>query len=301
MAGTIGAEAVMLLGFTYLSAPQPIAIQSGSVAWLQAHLGGYRFLTLGPIQPNYGSYFGIAEANVNDLPFPKAWSEYIQNQLDNNAPPLTFNGSSRLNSNGPTAAQELTAHLASYESVGIRYVVENANSLDLQGTAYPMPGAPSWPAGPRLVYRDSFAEIWQLPAATPFYSLRPDSSSSAGSRAATSIPSSCTVKASGWDQVSVHCPVPTTLVRRVQFMPGWKANFAGHSVDVGEDQAGPAGLFQAVRLPAGTTAVRFTYLPPHELLAGIVALLAALAVLGGLITRRSRSEGSSSPHESADL
>ena len=61
MAGALGVESVLLLFFTYLSAPPPTALSTGAVHWLQVHLGTSRFLTLGPIQPNYGSYFGIAQ------------------------------------------------------------------------------------------------------------------------------------------------------------------------------------------------------------------------------------------------
>ena len=66
MAAVMGAESVCLVAFTYLSAPAPTPLQMGSVTWLGNHLGSYRFLTLGPIQPDYGSYFGIAEASIND-------------------------------------------------------------------------------------------------------------------------------------------------------------------------------------------------------------------------------------------
>jgi hypothetical protein len=92
MAGAVAVESVILLGFTYLSAPPPTVLQTGSVAWLQAHLGPYRFLTLGPIQPNYGSYFGIAQANINDLPVPKAMNSEIAARLDPNAIPGVFSG-----------------------------------------------------------------------------------------------------------------------------------------------------------------------------------------------------------------
>ena len=263
-------------------APRPIAVQSGSVTWLQEHLGTYRFVTLGPIQPDYGSYYGIAEANVNDLPFPKAWSEYVGTHLDTNAPPLTFNGNSRLNPEGPTAAQELTAHVANYESVGIRYVVESATGVDFQGQAYPEPGAPPWPAGPRLVYRDSFAEIWQLPDAAPAFALHDEPSASGDDRGG----GSCSVTGSGCNQATVHCSHPTILVRRVLYMPGWTATYGGASSAVGKDRTGPHNLFQSVAVPAGTTTVRFTYLPRHETAALVIALLAALAIVASQITRR---------------
>ena len=143
MAGAMGLEAILLLGFTLLSAPPPTALQTGSVRWLQAHLGSYRFVTLGPIQPNYGSYFGIAEANINDLPVPTTWNSYIAGQLDPNALPAVFSGGGRINPAGPTPAQELAAHLPAYEAVGVRYVVERSDGLDVQGQPFPAAAPPA--------------------------------------------------------------------------------------------------------------------------------------------------------------
>jgi hypothetical protein len=64
------------------SVPRPTPLETGSVRWLQSNLGSYRFVTFAPIQPQYGSYFGIAEANVNDVPLPAAWTTYIRPRLD---------------------------------------------------------------------------------------------------------------------------------------------------------------------------------------------------------------------------
>jgi hypothetical protein len=287
MAGTMAVESMLLFGFTYLSAPPPTALATGSVHWLQTHLGTDRFLTLGPIQPNYGSYFGIAQANINDLPVPKAWNNYIATRLDPNALPGVFSGGGRIDPAGPTAAQELTTHLANYEAVGVRYVVETSNGEDVQGQAFPAGGAPPWPAGPRLVYRDHFAEIWQLPAAAPTFSLRPRP----GDTGNGPLPSSCTVTGRGWDRATVHCSRPSLLTRNVLFMPGWTASGGTRSTTVQEDRAGPAGLFQAVAVPAGTTTLDFSYRPPHAAPAEAAALVAAIVLLGSFAPfwrRRSR-------------
>ena len=281
MAVVVGAESVLLFGVTSLSAPPPTALRTGSVAWLQHHLGAYRFLTLGPIQPNYGSYFDIAQANVNDLPVPKAWNTEIATHLDPNALPAVFTGGGRIRPTGPTAAQELSSHLAQYESVGVRYVVENADGRDVQGQPFPPPGSPPWPAGPRLVHRDGFAEIWELPSSTPVFSLRsPDRHGG--------LPRSCVVTGSGWDQATVRCSRPSLLIRRVQFVPGWSAVTPSGSRAVVRDTSGPPGLFQEVVVPAGTTTVHFRFLPPHELPAAIVFLLALLTLVLPVLVRRAR-------------
>jgi hypothetical protein len=279
MAGVVSAESVLLLGFTYLSAPPETALQSGSVGWLQAHLGPYRFFTLGPIQPNYGSYFGIAEVNVNDLPMPSAWKDYIAAHLDSNAVPGNFTSTAEIIPTGPTPAQELTANLSNYEAVGVRYVVENADGRDTEGVAFPAPGSRPWPYGPRLVYHDARAEIWQLP-----YFPQPVFSLTRGDGSAP-VALSCSVAGHGWYLATVRCSHPSVLLRREQYLPGWTATINGATVAVHEDRNGPPGLFQAVPVPAGTSTVRFTYLPPHETLALSAAAVALLVLLGSLVAR----------------
>ena len=277
MAGAVSLESVLLVGFTYLSAPTPTPLQTGSVTWLQAHLGTYRFATLGPIQPNYGSYFGIAQINIDDLPAPKPFTNYIAASLDPNAPVHNFTGGSSVHADGLSPAQALTTYLPDYEAMGVRYVIENPDGLDLKRKPFPAAGSPPWPAGPRRVYRDGFAEIWQLPSAAPAFSLRPVPP-------AGSSTSPCTVITQGWDQATVHCDHPSVLERRVEYFPGWKASGVGVTGVVNQDDSSPGRLFQEVTVAAGTTTVHFSYLPPHSDLAIGVAVLAAVLVAGSLLS-----------------
>jgi hypothetical protein len=272
MAMAVSVEAVVLLGVTYLSAPRPTTADTGSVTWMQAHLGTYRFATLGPIQPNYGSYYRIAEVNANELPLPKAWTRYVATRLDGNTVPFEFTGGYSSDPTGPTPAQEFSRHLSAFEAVGVRYVVVAASGLDPTGSRFPAPGTP---AGPRLVHRDRWAEIWQLPRPAPAFSVTDDAG--------------CRVTVLGWDAARVTCARPTVLIRRVQAAPGWSADVAGSTVAVGTARSGPPGLFQAVAVPAGTTTVRFHYLPPGEQWAVPVGVLAWLALAGSVvITARAR-------------
>jgi hypothetical protein len=280
MAGAVALEAVVLLGFTYLSAPRSATVGTGAVTWLQANLGSYRFATLGPIQPNYGSYFGIAEMNANELPLPKAWTDYVARDLDSNIIPFEFTGGYRSDPDGPSPAEELTTLVANYEAVGVRYVVVPASGTDPTGAPYPAPGSPPWPAGPRLVYHDDVAQIWELGHPAPAFSLAP---APASADSADGGPGACRVSAHGWDEAEVHCDRPSTLIRRVQYAPGWTATVGHSAVPVGHDGSGPPGLFQAVPVPAGSTTVRFTYLPPHEVPAALVSVLVALGLLASVI------------------
>jgi len=293
MAGVVGIESVLLFGMPYLSAPRPTSLESGSVDWLQAHLATYRFVTLGPIAPDYGSFFGIAQANVNDLPLPATWNTFVESHLDPNAPPATFTGFSSLDPAGPSPAQELLTHLRAYEDVGVRYVVESATGLDAEGQSFPPRTFADWPAGIRLVYRDGFAAIWQLPLPSSLYSLvaPPPAPGDAPTAA------DCVTGRAGQDQVAVLCARSATLVRRVQYLPGWSATVVGTEgtgtgVPVLPYQGRPAGLFQEVTVPAGYSVVHFTYLPPYEGPAAAVALAALVLIVATLLVgpiRRHRS------------
>jgi hypothetical protein len=160
--------------------------------------------------------------------------------------------------------------------------VESANGQDVQGQVFPAVGMAAWPAGPRMVYRDGFAEIWQLPRPATVFSLRP-ASNRVGNSNGSALPASCRVVGVGWDQATVRCSQPSTLVRRTLYLPGWTASVDGKGVAVGTDPGKPVGLFQTVAVPAGTTTVRFTYLPPHEGWAGVATLIALVALVVSLL------------------
>jgi hypothetical protein len=282
MAAVVSVEAVAMLGVTYLSAPRPATADTGAVTWLQTHLGTYRFATLGPIQPNYGSYYRIAEVNVNELPLPRAWTRYVATHLDSNTVPFEFTGGYASDPAGPKPAEEFTRNLSAFEAVGVRYVVVAASGLDPTGSRFPGPGLSPWPSGPLLVHRDGWSEIWQLPDPAPAFSL-------SGARG-------CTVTAVDWDHARVTCDHPAVLVRRVQQAPGWTAEAGGRSLSVTAARSGPAGLFQQVTIPAGTTMVRFRYLPPGEWWAGPLAVLAWSGLAASAVaTRRERRRRDPAP------
>jgi len=285
MAGAVAVEGIALFGFTAFSAPAPTGLVTGSVAYLQAHLGNGRFTTLGPIQPDYGSYFGIGQLDVNDLPIPKAFTEYFRAHLDSNTPIGILDPSDLASRSGPSAATELTRNLGNYEDAGVRYVVESASGTDGQGNPWPPPGTAPWPAGPRLVEHDRLAEVWELPDPSPIFTV--------GSL--RSVPPDCTVKGHGTDAATVTCAKPALLVRRVQDFPGWSATVNGHAAVLRADPSAPTGLFQQVAIPAGTSDVRFSFLPPFEYPASWLALVALLALFVPTVWARvERTRGASS-------
>ncbi len=252
IAGAVAVEAVVLFAAPALSAPRPAPSDLAVVHFLQRHLGLSRFATLGPVQPNFGSFFGLAEINVNDLPVPKGTAHYIEGSLDDNADPLVFTGTTESDPAGPGPAQELTRHLAAYEAAGVKFVVTPATGTDVTGSPWPPAGLT--PA-PQRVYADSVAVVWRLPSSTPFFST-------------TGAP--CALRSAGFTAVTVTCSGPAVLHRLELPMPGWHAQVGSASVTLRS-----TGPFQSVAVGQGTTRVEFSFTPPY----GDAALLASLAGL----------------------
>ena len=60
----VAVEALLLFVVPEASAPRSARLDTAPRReYLQRHLGSARFFTLGPLQPNYGSYFGVASLN----------------------------------------------------------------------------------------------------------------------------------------------------------------------------------------------------------------------------------------------
>ena len=220
-------EAVLLFGAPILSAPRNFGFDMGGVAFLQNHLGLQRFYTLGPILPNYGSAFGAAELNYDDMPVNKYLVQYFKDHLDpfmdaTNTKPNWHRG------RNPSNNQIIRSKFPAYGMVGVKYIVTNPGE-DLGAWMQP-------------VYRSDVMGIYELPRFTPYFSGR-----------------DCEVQATSRDQVEVRCLRPTTVVRLESFTPNWKASINGYPAKVSMYD----GLFQSVEVPSGTSTVRFTYECPH--------------------------------------
>ena len=250
LAVTMGMEAVAFFGTTTLSAPEHGRLDLAPVTYLRAHLGTQRFYTLGPLQPEYGSYFGLAELDTNDLPVPEAWYRYVPRHLDSNTVADLFNGGYELSPAGPSPTTALVRNLAAYEALGVRYVLT--------------PPATKLPRPLVAVFTSPTTWIYRLPSAAPLLS---------------SPHGRCTVHPQGFERFEVRCPSATTLTYREMNMAGWSV-----AVDGAPSALRRAGaLFQAVSVPAGTSEVRFSYRPPHLAAALLVAALGVVAVLAGVV------------------
>lgn len=262
MGGVVILDAMVLFSMPLLSAPRPQPVDMALASYLKGHLGPYRFVTLGPITPNYGSYFGISEVNIDDLPVPKSYSNYIRKHLDPNTNPLVFSGTFIQQPTGLSPSQELSEHLDAYEAIGVKYVVVPASGTDSSGKVWPGPGARSH--GVDLVYSDAVSRLYELPSAAALMSA---------------TTTACSVTITSWDSGRARCARPATLVWRELELPGWTAMVDNRRVPVKTFD----GIFQKISLPAGETKVVFSYTPPHVLW-GVLSSLVAVVVLVSIPT-----------------
>lgn len=256
-------EAALLFALPLLSSPTPVPINDGVAKYLQVHLGIQRFVTLGPLQPNLGSSYGISSLSIIDLPIPEQLERKLA-QLDPNRVVPNQMAGAQADPSKPSAGEYLTANIKDYESLGVSYVIVNANGTDLQG--HPWPPNSLKPA-PLLVYSDNTARLYQLPKPTPVFSTH-------GGH--------CTlINTLEIDHVVAHCTAPTALTRLQQTMPGWSATVNGRPVIL-RNRAD--GLAQTVALRAGTSTVAYSFTPPRGTLALIAAAVGCAAlILTGLV------------------
>jgi len=239
-----------------LSGVKPGQVDAAPLAALRAAQGYKRLYTLGPLLPNYGAYFGVAEIDHNMIPTPRIWVNYVDRRLL----PGTKPGTSAIvfwpsdAQYGPGAGpRDLLANLANYEALGVGYV------LDWPGAVIP---------GLSLVYGDSVMSIWRIPSPAPYFSAP-----------------GCALSGIRRERVTLDCAAPTTLLRRELFMPGWHAWVNGAPARVAlADQ-----LFQAVPVPAGRSVVRYQFTPLYMgwgWLAGAIGLMGLLKEARGAFLKK---------------
>jgi len=254
VAAVVVGEALFMFMVPTLGAPKSIDIDYAPIQFLQQHQGEYRFVDLAVIAPNWGSEFGLNELSAIDLPFPRAFKNFIQDKLYPGLKPAN----EFLVKGGPagTAAleNEVASHFRAYENASVKYLVLPA-SLAL---------SPELSAqGLKLAFHDSSAIIYETPHPRPLFSSR-----------------SCTVTSANDNVATTTChSAHATLLRTELSMEGWTVTVNGRSAKVTTVD----GVYQRIALPEGTSNVRYAFLPPHETLAALLALLVLLFVVGSLV------------------
>lgn len=254
-------EAVVLFFVPTAESPKQVTIDYGPIHYLKAHQGEGRFLDLAVLYPNWGTEFGLNEFSAIDLPFPRSFKNFLEDQI---YPGLTPGNQFTVKGGliGIEALEgELAKHFKAYEDASVKYVL--ANSSVALSSALVKDGLTP-------VYHDSLATIYQMPDPRHFYST----SSSA-----------CTVSSSSVNVATVHCATSgATLLRTELSMKGWRATINGKSATITTVD----GVYQRVALPEGTSTVQFSFTPPHERGALVLGALGALFLLGSVVNERHR-------------
>jgi hypothetical protein len=270
VAAVVVGESLFMFMVPTVAAPKAINIDYAPIHYLQMHEGEYRYVDLGVIAPNWGSEFGLNSLTAIDLPFPSAFKNFIQDDLyPGLRPPNEF-----LVKDGPVGTvaleDEVAAHFRAYENASVKYLVLPASLALIPQLSR---------EGLRTVFHDEFAIIYETPHPRPFFSSS----------------SSCEVTSTGVNLATATCSsTRATLLRTELSMTGWAVSVNGHAAKVTTVD----GVYQRVTLPEGTSTVRFTFYPPHENLAILLALVALILVAGSFVLdARSTRQREISPEE----
>jgi hypothetical protein len=251
VAAVLVGESLIMFMIPTVSSPKEINIDYAPINYLLQHQGEERFVDLGVLFPNWGSQFGLNEFSMIDLPFPRAFKNYIQTNLYPGLKPAQ----EFLVTGGLVGTvkweNELVEHFQAYENASVKYLLAPVALVLLpQLTAL----------GVKPVWHDSLATIYSLPNPRSFFSS-----------------SSCTVVSTNIEEASVTCSTArSTLLRTELAMKGWSATVNGHAATLRTGD----GVYQELTVPDGTSTVRYDFTPPHEVYAGVVGVIALIFLIG---------------------
>ena len=128
LASLLVVDAVLMFMLPQLTSAPRGQIDTQAMQFLRDHQGLYRTYALGPMEPNYSAYFGVASIDHNVVPVPKLWASYVEAKLvpgvDTHNPEfysmITFWPGTMDGSEGERA---LSQNLKNYLDVGVRYLV----------------------------------------------------------------------------------------------------------------------------------------------------------------------------------
>jgi hypothetical protein len=251
-------EAMLYFFVPTAESPKQITIDYAPISYLQAHQGQERFLDFAVLYPNWGTYFGLNELSDIDLPFPRAFKNLLEDQLD----PGLIPGNQFVVKGGMTGVKhleyEVANHFQAYEDASVKYLLMPSSVILNPRLAKD---------GVKQVFRDSLATIYEMPHPRGLFST-PNST--------------CTITSTNDSTATVDCPKPTTLLRTELSMKGWKAFVNGKQATIVTKDH----VYQQISVPAGTSTVTYSFSPPHERDALIVGFLGGLFLIGSLINER---------------
>jgi hypothetical protein len=107
------------------SGGQNAVTEEPGVNFLKDHIGLQRAYSIGPLAPNYGAYFRIAQINHNYLPVSQDWIDYIHKHIDPSADEITFIGEYPRKDHVISVEEDLAERQPGYEELGVKYVLSN--------------------------------------------------------------------------------------------------------------------------------------------------------------------------------
>jgi Bacterial membrane protein YfhO len=250
-------ESLALFVVPQLSAPRNVRMDLTAVQFLRDHLGTQRFFSIGPITPNYGSYLGLAQLNVNDIPTPSRWDRFAERDLNPNSNPQLLTGFSPLDPNGPDGFAAFAANTPSYVDAGVKYLVLGKGMRErVSSAALPM----------SLAFENEIVDIYELTKPALYFSAP-----------------GCDLQFESRTRVTANCTTASVMRRTELAMAGWSATVNGRSARVGIQN----DRYQTVELPQGMSVISFEFAPPHARISWLAAAAAAIIlVAGGWRTRR---------------
>ncbi len=264
VAGLLLVQGVVLYSVPQWTASPPAAIDLKPIDYLKANLGNSRFVSLGPISPNYGSYWQLAQLNANDLPVPTKYANYVANALTPSRTYPYFYPDVALNFGPylfitrlrPAEAQKhlLSAYYAeqpAYRAAAVKYVVMTAGVGEATTAAR---------HSLSRVYSDPTVEIWEDHGASPMIAAS----------------TGCAVTTATATTADVRCDQAGTVTRRALNAPGWYVDVNGHT----RPFTSATSTFQSVSVPAGPSRVTFRYRGPRHYRPAVALSLATFAGLG---------------------
>ncbi len=244
------ADAALLCALPQWAGTHGRRLDRGAIRFLQDHAALSRVWSLGPLVPNYGAMFGIAEIGDNELPIPENWVQYSRTNLDAGPDAVNFY------LGWPPSAAQLSRMVPNYEAAGVRY------ALVPPGVA---PFGADGAGHPALAYHGSVMDIWELPDAAPYWQAE-----------------GCVLTPESREAVMAQCPAPARLRRLELGWPGWRALVNGHPAAISAD----GGIFQSVVLPGGTSKVAFRYAPPFIGIAWVGFGVGLVFMVGAWVKKR---------------
>lgn len=163
LVGLLLADAIVAFAGPMQSGASQVRQEHPGVDFLRAHIGLQRAYSLGPMAPNYGAYFKVAQINHNYLPVSSAWIQHVQEKLDPSADAVAFTGGIDRAQGKGSAAEQLQLRLAAYEEVGVKYVLAQPG-VNPFATVLAMSVDPAAYHAPLALGGQSAVLHWRIPA-----------------------------------------------------------------------------------------------------------------------------------------